>query len=144
MKKTLLYGLTTALALAASPAFAVVTISATANVDGTLLGPLTSSNGTLNLVNQSLGVFDLNTITVNAGPAFVAPPGVLRTNTLNVDLNAGGTHSLVLDIISSGLTGTAGLTNFLSTFSVSSWPARWTAWKPSTMASAGEQLVFHH
>ena len=103
------------------------TISMTAVVDGTLFGPLTSIDGTLNIQNQQLGAFDLNTVSVNAGPSFVAAPGILRTNTLNIDLNNAGTHSMVLDIIATITSGPGSLQALLSTFSVSGLTTGWTA-----------------
>src|SRR5580765_5622487 len=116
---------TAALAALTTAANAAVTTSMTITADGV---PTTfnSVDGTLNITNQALGVFDLNTVSINAGPSFVAAPGVLRTNTLNIDLDTGGNHTLVVDLIANGLTGLGGLTDFLSTFSVSGLTAGWT------------------
>lgn len=115
MKKLLL---ATVFALAVSPALAD-TISISGSVDGVNFGPLTSPIGTLNILNQSVGsgIFNLNTITINS-ESFLAAPGVLSTNTLNVQQTNTGSHDLVLDITAFGLTGVPGLTNFLSSFSV--------------------------
>jgi hypothetical protein len=120
---------TAVLAALSAPAFAE-TISLSGSVDAVAFGPLTSGIGTLNIQNQSVGsgIFNLNTITINA-ESFLAAPGVLSTNTLDVDQHTLGNHTLVLDITASGLAGTPGLTNFLSSFSVtgqssSGWIAR--------------------
>jgi hypothetical protein len=117
------------LAQAGMPA-AAETISVSGSVDAVNFGPLTSGIGTLNINNQSVGtgIFNLNTVTINS-ESFLAAPGVLSTNTLNVDQNVGGSHVLVLDITAFGLAGTAGVQNFLSSFSVtgqstSGWNAR--------------------
>ena len=128
MRKLLLT--TVAVLALSSPAWAD-NIVVTGSVDGVNFGPLTSPDGTLNIINQSVasGIFDLNTVTINAGPVFLTPPGVLATNTLNVDQTVSGNHTLVLDIQAQGLSGTAGLTDFLSSFSVtgqstSGWSAQ--------------------
>jgi hypothetical protein len=115
MKKLLLAAV---FALAVSPAMAD-TISLSGSVDGVNFGPLTSPFGSLNIINQSVGtgIFNLNTVTVNS-ESFLAAPGVLATNTLNIQQADTGNHLLVLDITAFGLAGIPGLTNFLSSFSV--------------------------
>lgn len=112
-----------------APAYAD-TISVSGSVDAVAFGPLNSANGTLNIANQSVGtgIFNLNTLTIDS-ETFLASPGVLDTNTINVDQNVGGSHTLVLDITAFGLAGTAGVNQFLSSFSVtgqstSGWTAR--------------------
>ena len=128
MKKFLLCTVTAAGLALASPAFAD-TITISGSVDGAGFGPFGSPDGTLNINNQSVGtgIFDLNTVTINS-ETFLAAPGVLSTNTLNIDQNTGGNHTLVLDISANGLAGVAGLTDFLSSFSVTGQStAGWTA-----------------
>jgi hypothetical protein len=120
---------TAVLAAIAVPAYAD-TISVSGSVDAVAFGPLNSANGTLNIANQSVGtgIFNLNTLTIDS-ETFLAAPGVLDTNTINVDQNVGGNHTLILDIKAFGLAGTAGVNQFLSSFSVtgqssSGWIAR--------------------
>ena len=127
MKKLL--ATTAILAALAMPAWAD-TISVSGSVDAVAFGPLNSANGTLNIANQSVGtgIFNLNTLTIDS-ETFLAAPGVLDTNTINVDQNIGGNHTLILDIKAFGLAGTAGVNQFLSSFSVtgqssSGWNAR--------------------
>lgn len=124
MKKLLL---ATVLGLLAGPVWAD-NIVATATVDGTLVDTLTSSDGNLDISSQSFGgIFDLNTVTINSA-TFLAPGGVLATNTLDVDQTVGGSHKLVLDIKAFGLTGPGALTNLLSSFSVTGQTQTgWTA-----------------
>lgn len=117
MKKLLL---ATVLLLASATMHAKAdTISISGSVDGVNFGPLTSPIGTLNILNQSVGtgIFNLNTVTINS-ESFLAAPGVLATNTLNIQQTNTGNHLLVLDITAFGLAGLPGLTNFLSSFSV--------------------------
>ena len=123
--RQLLYALTAVAALAVSPALAD-TITATATVDGGLTQTSTSSTGTLNIVGGSIGPFSFNTVSANSQITLPAP-GILTTNSLNLQQTAPGSHQLVLDITASQLTGTNALANFLSTFSVSGLTAGWTA-----------------
>jgi hypothetical protein len=79
----------------------------------------------LDVSNVAFGtVFNNNSLTINSAGA-LAPPGVLDTNTINVDAATGGNHSLVIDIMASGLTGTTAARNFLSEFSVTGLTAGW-------------------
>lgn len=117
--------LTTVAALAFSSAAMADTILATAKVDNVLVATNNSASGSLNVVNQSFGpVFTLNSLTVNS-ESVLAPPGVLSTNTFNVN-SIGGNHTLVLDIVALGLSGPNALTSLLSTFSVSGLPSGWS------------------
>jgi hypothetical protein len=122
MKRLLL---ASAICLAVSPALAD-SIFLTATVDGGAAGSASSPDGTLNIVDQAFGVFNLNTLTINS-QEFLAAPGVLNTNTLDIDQVMTGDHTLVLDIVASGLVGSGALENFLSTFSVTGLTAGWTA-----------------
>jgi hypothetical protein len=144
--KRLLLATTAAALMLSAPAFAD-TISLSGSVDGVNFGPLTSPDGTLNVLNQSVGtgIFDLNTVTINS-ESFLAAPGILATNTLNVDQTTAGNHTLILDIKAMGLAGVPGLQNFLSSFSVTGQStAGWTAREQSFID--GTQLadtgVFH-
>jgi hypothetical protein len=122
MKKLLL---ASAFALATVPALADA-INLTATCDGVLCGLASSPNGTLDISDQAFGsVFNLNSLSINSA-TFLAAPGVLSTNTLDVDQNTTGTHTLVIDITASGLTGPNALTAFLSSFSVSGQTPGWT------------------
>lgn len=123
--KSLLYAFAAVAALAVSPALAD-TITATATVDGGLTQTTTTVNGTLNIIGGSIGPFSFNTVSANSQTT-LPPPGILTTNSLNLQQTATGSHQLVLDITASQLTGTNALTNFLSTFSVSGLSAGWTA-----------------
>ncbi len=123
MKKLLLT--TVALVALSAPALAD-NIIATARVDGSLVSTSNSASGSLNIVNQSYGpIFNLNSLTANS-QAVLATPGILTTNTFNVNQLLGGTHDLVIDVLAIGLTGTGLLTNLLSTFSVSGLPDGWS------------------
>jgi hypothetical protein len=103
-------------------------IVVTATVDGVLVDTLTSVDGNLNINSQSFGpLFDLNTVTINAGPSFLAPPAILNTNTLDVNQTVAGSHTLVLDITAQNLTGTGALTSLLSEFSVTGLTTGWSA-----------------
>lgn len=121
MKKFLLAGV---FALAVGPALAD-SITLTATCDGIACGAASSPVGTLNINNQAFGIFNLNTLSINSA-TFLVPPGVLSTNTLDVDQATAGNHTLVLDITANALSGPNALTAFLSTFSVSGQPAGWT------------------
>jgi hypothetical protein len=122
--KKLLLAATTMLALSA-PALAE-TIVATAKVDNVVVAVQSSASGTLNVVNQSFGpVFNLNTLTIDS-QSVLALPGILSTNTFNVNQLVGGTHDLVIDIVAAGLLGPNALTPLLSTFSVSGLPSGWS------------------
>ena len=70
-------------------------------------------------------MFNLNTLTLNSQSS-LAPPDILDSNTLNVDQNTGGTHTLALDIVASGLTGPNALKALLSEFSVTGLTVGWT------------------
>lgn len=123
MKKLILA--TVAVMALSAPAWAE-TIIATAKVDGSTVSVSNSASGTLNLVNQSFGpVFNLNSLTVDS-QSVLAFPGILTTNTFNVNQTIGGTHDLVIDIVALGLIGPNALTSLLSTFSVSGLPAGWS------------------
>ena len=101
-------------------------ITATATVDGTIVAVESAAGGTLDVNNQAFGHdFNLNTLTLNSQTQ-LASPGVLSTNTFDVNQTVGGMHTLVLDIIASGLMGPNALTGLLSTFSVSGLPAGWS------------------
>lgn len=122
--KQLLYASVALLALAT--AARADTITATAVVDGGAPQSTSSASGTLNIVGVALGPFSFNTISANSQSTLPAP-GILTTNSLDLQQTAAGSHVLVLDIVASQLTGTNALTNFLSTFSVSGLTAGWTA-----------------
>jgi hypothetical protein len=130
MKSKLLAALAVASALS-TPAFADA-INLTATVDGSQVANLSSADGTLDITNQAFGVYNLNSLSINS-QEFLAAPGVLTTNTLNVNQTAGGTHTLVLDITATGLTGPNALTNFLSSFSVSGQTAGWSVVESTTI-----------
>ena len=98
MKRLLLAGV---LALAAVPALAD-SISLTATCDGVACGAAFSPVGTLNVNNQAFGIFNLNTLSINS-QSFLVAPGVLVTNTLDVDQGTSGNLTLVLDVIANGL-----------------------------------------
>ena len=102
------------------------TILAIAKVDGTTVSTSNSSSGTLNIVNQAFGpIFNLNSLTVDS-QSVLAFPGLLTSNTFNVNQTIGGSHDLVIDIVAVGLTGPNAITPLLSTFSVSGLPAGWS------------------
>lgn len=128
MKKLLLASV---FALAVGPALAD-SITLTATCDGVACGSASSTNGTLDVSDQDFGLFNLNSLTINS-QTFLAPPGVLTSNTLDVDQNVSGNHTLVLDITASGLSGPNALTNFLSSFSVSGQSAGWSVIEQTTI-----------
>jgi hypothetical protein len=109
----------------ASPALAD-TITATAIVDGGAPVTTSSATGTLNINNVALGVFSLNTVSIDS-QSILPAPGIINTNTLNLQQTATGSHTLALDIVASGLTGPGTLASLLSSFSVSGLTAGWTA-----------------
>lgn len=116
---------TALLALVVSPAWADA-LSVTATEDGTNVGTESSADGTLNIVNQAFGTFNLNTLTIN-DENFLAKPGILNTNTLDVQQNSSSTaHTFVLDITATGLTSPTGLTQLLNEFSVTGLTSGWT------------------
>lgn len=121
MKKLLLASV---FALAVGPALAD-SIQLTATCDGITCGLASSGDGTLDISDQAFGIFNLNSLSINS-QTFLAPPGILSTNTLDVDQGTGGSHSLVLDIVASGLAGPNALEALLSTFSVSGQTAGWS------------------
>jgi hypothetical protein len=102
------------------------TITLTATVDA--LAPVTASSltGQLDITGAALPFFTLNTVTANSQTVLPAP-GILDTNTLNLQQTATGNHRLVLDIVASGLTGPGALRNILSSFSVSALTGGWDA-----------------
>jgi hypothetical protein len=128
MKKLLLASV---FALAVSPALADA-ISLTATVDGLAAGSASSPDGSLTVTNQSFGVFNLNSLSINS-ETFLAPPGVLSSNTLDVDQTTTGTHTLRLDIVATGLAGPNALQDFLSSFSVSGQTAGWSVVETTTI-----------
>jgi hypothetical protein len=132
MRKLLLT--TVAALVLAFPAKADV-ITLTATVDGGAPTSTSSGTGQLNVNGVALGPFTLNTITANS-QVVLASPELLDTNSLNVASGATGTHTLQLDIVASGLTGLAGLRNFLSTFSVSGLTTGWSARETTTINGA--------
>jgi hypothetical protein len=99
----------------------------TATVDNVLQNTTTSANGSLTLTNVSFGPsFNLNSMTVNAGPTFLAQPDILDTNTININQNDGGNHTLVLDIRAQNLVGPGTLQDILSEFSVTGLTSGWS------------------
>jgi hypothetical protein len=128
MKKILLASV---FALAVGPAMADA-INLTATVDGVAAGSASSPDGSLTITNQAFGVFNLNSLSINSA-TFLAPPGVLSSNTLDVDQGTSGTHTLVLDIVATGLAGPNALENFLSSFSVSGQSAGWSVVESTTI-----------
>jgi hypothetical protein len=128
MKKLLLASV---FALAVGPAMADA-INLTATVDGVVAGNVSSPDGSLTVTNQSFGVFNLNSLSINS-ETFLAPPGILSSNTLDVDQTALGSHTLVLDIVATGLAGPNALENFLSSFSVSGQTAGWSVIERTTI-----------
>src|SRR5215469_9555264 len=101
-------------------------ITLTATCDGSLCAALASANGTLDVSDQAFGpVFNLNSLSINTAE-FLAPPTVLSTNTLDVDQTAGGSHTLVIDIVGHNITGPNFSSNILSSFSVSGQTAGWS------------------
>jgi hypothetical protein len=126
MTKALLFAGAVALAaLTCLPAQADI-ITITATVDGGPPSSTSSGLGTLTVSNVALGPFSLNTVTVTS-QVLLPAPGILDTNTLNLQQTATGSHTLILDIIASALTGPGSLQNLLSSFSVSGLTDGWTA-----------------
>ena len=124
MKKLLLA--TTLLLASATMHARADTIIATARVDGILVSTSNSSTGNLDIVNQSYGpIYNNNKLSVGS-QSVLAAPGVLTTNTFDVNQTIGGIHDLVIDVVALGLTGPNALTNLLSTFSVSGLPSGWS------------------
>jgi hypothetical protein len=112
------------LALALPASADVITLNAT--VDGVAAGSTSSNTGQLDVTGVALGPFSLNTITADS--KIVLPfPGILNTNTLNLQQSDTGNHSLILDIIASSLSGPGLLQSILSTFSVSGLTTGWNA-----------------
>jgi hypothetical protein len=128
MKKLLLASV---FALAVSPALADA-ISLTATVDGVAAGSASSPDGSLTVTNQSFGAFNLNSLSINS-QTFLSSPGVLSSNTLDVDQTTTGTHTLQLDIVATGLSGPNSLKDFLSSFSVSGQTAGWSVVETTTI-----------
>jgi hypothetical protein len=131
MKWKLLGAVAMASALMASAAYADA-INLTATVDGVAAGSASSPDGSLTVTNQSFGAFNLNSLSINS-QTFLAPPGVLSSNTLDVDQTTTGNHTLVLDIVATGLSGPNALENFLSSFSVSGQTAGWSVVERTTI-----------
>jgi hypothetical protein len=127
----LLVALAAASALSASAAYADA-INLTATVDGVVAGSASSPDGSLTVTNQSFGAFNLNSLSINS-ETFLAPPGILSSNTLDVDQTTTGTHTLVLDIVATGLKGPNALQDFLSSFSVSGQTAGWAVIERTTI-----------
>jgi hypothetical protein len=127
----LLVALAAASALSASAAYADA-INLTATVDGVVAGSASSPDGSLTVTNQSFGAFNLNSLSINS-ETFLAPPGILSSNTLDVDQTTTGTHTLVLDIVATGLKGPNALQDFLSSFSVSGQTAGWSVIERTTI-----------
>jgi hypothetical protein len=124
MRKILL---TAAATLALSGAAWADNIVVTATVDGSLVATETSADGNLNISGQAFGpVFNLNSLSINS-QSFLAPPGLLSTNTLDVAQSATGNHQLVIDIVASGLAGPGAIEPLLSSFSVTGQSAGWTS-----------------
>ena len=124
MRKLLL---SCALALATSPALADV-ITLTANVDGGAIEFTTSSSTGILTATGAIpgGIFTLNSVTATS-QVLLPAPGILDTNTLNLQQTNTGSHSLVIDIIASVLVGPGALKDILSSFSVSGLTAGWDA-----------------
>ena len=102
-------------------------IVATARVDGVLVATENSADGNLNVSSQSFGpLFNLNSLSINT-ESFLAPPGLMSTNTLDVGQNLSGIHQLVIDIVGLGLVGPGAIESLLSSFSVSGMTAGWSA-----------------
>jgi hypothetical protein len=123
MKRLLL--IAAASALLAGTALADI-ITATATVDGGPPSSTASATGQLIISAVALGPFSLNTVIANS-QSTLPPPGILDTNTLNLQQSDPGNHTLVLDITASQLTGPGALASILSSFSVSGLTAGWTA-----------------
>jgi hypothetical protein len=116
-----------ALAILASTAAMADTIALTATEDGTVVGTASSASGTLDVNNQAFGTFNVNTLTINS-QATLAPPAILDTNTLDLqDTVQAAAHTLVIDIVASGLTGPSALRALLSEFSVTGLTTGWSA-----------------
>ena len=118
-------------AMVAMPAMADV-ITLTATVDGVLAGTTSSNTGQLDVTGVALGPYSLNTITADS-QTVLPGGGLLNTNSLNLQQTNTGSHSLVLDIVASGLTGPGALASLLSTFSVTGLTAGWTADERTTI-----------
>jgi hypothetical protein len=118
--------------LALSVAARADAINLTATVDGVAAGSASSPDGSLTVTNQSFGAFNLNSLSINS-QTFLSSPGVLSSNTLDVDQTTTGTHTLVLDITATGLAGPNALENFLSSFSVSGQSAGWSVVERTTI-----------
>jgi hypothetical protein len=132
--KKLLFATTAAVVMAWNAPALADAISLTATVDGVTVATASSATGTLSIVNQAFGPdFNLNSLDIN-DQNFLAPPGVLDTNTINVDQTVGGSHQLVIDIAATGLTlGSGGLQAFLSEFSVTGLTNGWSAQESTTI-----------
>lgn len=125
MRQHLLLASAAALVLLVSPVRADV-IDLFATVDGGAPSHTQSVDGTLDVIGVALGPFSLNTIHATS-QVVLPPPGILDTNTLNLQQTNTGSHTLIIDIIASQLTGTTALANILSSFSVSGLTAGWSA-----------------
>jgi hypothetical protein len=116
-----------AMVLALSGAAFADAINVTVTEDGVPIGNASSADGTLNVDNQSFGTFNLNTLSINSA-TFLAPPGILNTNALDVQQTAQLLpHTFVIDITASGLTALApSISALLSDFSVTGLTSGWS------------------
>jgi hypothetical protein len=118
--------------LALSAAARADAINLTATVDGVAAGSASSPDGSLTVTNQSFGAFNLNSLSINS-QTFLSSPGVLSSNTIDVDQNTTGSHTLQLDIVATGLAGPNAVQDFLSSFSVSGQTAGWSVVETTTI-----------
>ena len=125
MKKFLLCSAVAAGLALASPAKAdLITVSATvdafAPVVVTSLGLPTLSIGGAVLPDFSFNQGDFNS------KGILPAGGVLTSNTINLQQVATGSHTLVLDVTATGLSGPNSLQSILNSFSVSFMTPGWT------------------
>jgi hypothetical protein len=123
--KRLLLGTIAALAVIGPAVADDITLRATA--DNVLVDTLDSGGlPFLDVSNTAFGsAFNLNSLTLNSRGSLTAPDE-LKTNTLDVQGIISGMHTLVLDIVASGLTGTGSLQSFLNEFSVTGLTSGWS------------------
>jgi hypothetical protein len=97
------------------------------SADGGLVHTFTSTD-TANVVGESVGVFNINNVSVFSAPNAAPPNVLLDSNTLNANtLVADGlTHTLAIDITATGVSSLTGLQTLTSSFDTAGLPFNWS------------------
>jgi len=123
--KKLLFATVALLAMTVASTAATITFTASEDGGPTTTAPTPNASATIGPI--SFGDFTFSMTGSTNGSGGVPPPFLLQGNTITVQQNDTGSHTLDLSVLGIGLTSPTGLTALLSGFDATGLSAGWVA-----------------